>query len=58
MTDALKLVRKKLINVMDELSKFALAYKGSSYISIYTFSACTANYPLVNVLAYGDGIED
>lgn len=28
MTDALKLVRKKLINVMDELSKFALAYKG------------------------------
>lgn len=28
MTEALKLIRKKLINVMDELSKFALEYKG------------------------------
>lgn len=27
MTEALKLVKKKLINVMDELSKFALTYK-------------------------------
>ncbi len=28
MTEALKLIKKKLINVMDELSKFAMEYKG------------------------------
>jgi adenylosuccinate lyase len=28
MTEALKLVKKKLLNVMDELSKFAMKYKG------------------------------
>ncbi len=28
MTEALKLIKKKLLNVMDELSKFAMKYKG------------------------------
>ena len=44
MTEALKLVRVKLLNVINELSKFAMKYKRSSNTWIYTFSASTANY--------------
>ena len=41
MTEALKLVRKKLINVMKELADFADKYKAQP-TCIYAFSACTA----------------
>ena len=44
MTEALKLVKKKLVNVIAELSAFADKYKRSAYSGIYTFSACTAYY--------------
>ena len=41
MTEGLKLVRKKLVNVINELSKFADKYK--AYTCFHTFSASTAN---------------
>ena len=43
MTEALKLVRSKLINVIAELSSFATKYKRSSYTGFYTFPASAAN---------------
>lgn len=42
MTEAMKLVRKKLINVINELAKFA-QIQGSSNNRIYTLPASTAN---------------
>ena len=42
MTEALKLVRVKLLNVINELSKFAMKYKDLPTLGIYTFSASTA----------------
>ena len=44
MTEGLKLVRKKLVNVIDELSKFADKYKAQPTLAFHTFSASTANY--------------
>lgn len=41
MTEALKLVRKKLINVMAELAKFADTYKNQPTPGIYPFPAGT-----------------
>ena len=39
MSEALEIVRKKLLNVMDKLSDFALKNKRTSNTCIYTFSA-------------------
>ena len=44
MTEALKLVRKKLVNVLDELAKFADKYKASADPGIYPFPAGTADH--------------
>ena len=44
MTEALKLVRKKLVNVIAELAKFADKYKAQPTLAFHTFPACTADY--------------
>ena len=43
MTEALKLVQKKLVNVLAELAKFADKYKESADPGIYPFPAGTAD---------------
>ena len=43
MHEALKLVRKKLVNVIDELAKFADQYKRPADAGIYAFSAGAAD---------------
>ncbi len=43
MTEGLKLIRKKLVNVIDELAKFADKYKAQPTLAFTLFSACTAN---------------
>ena len=43
MTEALKLVQKKLVNVIAELAKFADKYKESADTGIYPFPAGTAD---------------
>ena len=43
MNEALKLVRKKLVNVIDELAKFADEYKELPTLA-FTFPAGTADY--------------
>ena len=44
MTEALKLVRRKLVNVIAELAKFADAHKALPTSGIYPFPAGTAHY--------------
>lgn len=44
MSEALEIVRKKLINVIAELAKFADEHQESSDTGIHTFPACTAYY--------------
>ena len=43
MNEALKLVHKKLVNVIAELAKFADTYKNHADACIYTFPAGTAD---------------
>ena len=43
MTEALKLVRKKLVNVMAELAEFADKYKNLPTLGIYPFPAGSAD---------------
>ena len=44
MTEALKLVRKKLVNVLAELANFADRYKASAHPGLHPFPACTAHH--------------
>lgn len=45
MNEALKLVRKKLVNVIDELAKFADEYKELPTLAFNTFPAAQPTKP-------------
>lgn len=42
--DGLDIVKTKLVNVISEMSKFAMEYKGFTNIRIYSFSGSSINY--------------
>ena len=54
MTEALQLIRKKLLNVLSELSGFAWKYKDLAYPGFYPFPAGPADYRR----KAGDAVDD
>ena len=58
MSEALKLVRKKLVNVIAELAKFADALQRTADAGLYSFSAGTADYSWKTCHIVDTGISD
>lgn len=53
MREGLQLVKKKLVNVIAELAKFADLLQGAADIGIYSFPAGTANHSRESVQRFG-----
>ena len=53
MKEALELVKEKLVNVINELSKFAREYKDLPTLAFYSFPAGTAYHSLERELHFG-----
>ena len=56
MTQALKLIKKKLVNVLKELSEFARKYKSLPTLA-FTHSTSTANYSRKTGVSLDDGVS-